>query len=657
MQSGAYRAAIQLYEAILDETPDDTDVLNDAALAYAQEKDWQKAETYLRRALDSRPDFEAAFYNLLDVLIEARKDPDALEAFEDYAADIPDSADKLTYRQRLGRTPSAYQGDGAPTKHRDTDTLRIAFVCGPDRKFITDIEREIGKRHEVRTAYFDSEVNLQQIQRVMDWGDVIWFEWCDKILAHASHKLRKTSRVVCRLHSYEALSNLPQHVDWEFVDKIVLVSSHMEDIFIDRFPQVAAAVPIEVIPNGIDLDCFPFTERSPGHDIAYVGYLNHKKNPSLLLQCLHALVQEDDRYHLHVAGVHQEPRYEIYWNHMLNVLNLQNHITMNGWVEDISSWLDGKQYLVSTSVHESFGYGIAEAMARGIKPIIHHFQGADKLFPPSMLFRTIPEFADLIQSDNYESKSYRQHVANRYPLGRQVNSITKLLERLTNTPYSQNASPKRSFPGSQSYWEWRYEQGGNSGAGSYGRLADFKAEIINDFVARNAVQSLIEFGCGDGNQLSLSEYPSYVGLDVSEKAVQMCRDRFSEDDSKEFYKYSPDDFDPTEPLFQAELALSLDVIFHLVEDQIFELYMEHLFESAERYVIIYSSNTAQQPPNLSPHVRFRRFTDWIETNRSRWELIQKIPNRYPLQEDSESESFSDFYIYKNASINIAASCL
>ncbi len=39
----------------------------------------------------------------------------------------------------------------------------------------------------------------------------------------------------------------------------------------------------------------------------------------------------------------------------------------------------------------------------------------------------------------------------------------------------------RSFD-SSAYWEERYIQGRNSGNGSYGRLAEFKAKIINDFV-------------------------------------------------------------------------------------------------------------------------------------------------------------------------------
>ena len=34
------------------------------------------------------------------------------------------------------------------------------------------------------------------------------------------------------------------------------------------------------------------------------------------------------------------------------------------------------------------------------------------------------------------------------------------------------------FPGSQNYWRKRYAMGGNSGKGSYGKSAEFKAEIL-----------------------------------------------------------------------------------------------------------------------------------------------------------------------------------
>ena len=58
------------------------------------------------------------------------------------------------------------------------------------------------------------------------------------------------------------------------------------------------------------------------------------------------------------------------------------------------------------------------------------------------------------------------------------------------------------FSNSVEWWERRYSSGGTSGEGSYGRLAEFKAEIVNKFVKENGIDSVVEFGCGDGKQLS-----------------------------------------------------------------------------------------------------------------------------------------------------------
>ena len=59
----------------------------------------------------------------------------------------------------------------------------------------------------------------------------------------------------------------------------------------------------------------------------------------------------------------------------------------------------------------------------------------------------------------------------------------------------------RKFTASDDYWEERYSKGKNSGAGSYNELARFKAEVLNGFVQKQNIRSVIEFGCGDGNQL------------------------------------------------------------------------------------------------------------------------------------------------------------
>lgn len=200
---------------------------------------------------------------------------------------------------------------------------------------------------------------------------------------------------------------------------------------------------------------------------------------------------------------------------------------------------------------------------------------------------------------------------------------------------------KPAFLTTAQYWEDRYRSGGNSGAGSYNRLAQFKSEVLNDFVQRNHVASVIEFGCGDGAQLGLAEYPSYVGVDVSKSAISMCRQRYGADPNKIFFsaKNLPSDT-------RADLALSLDVIYHLVEDGVFDTYMRRLFEAATRFVIIYSSNEDQ--PWTGKHVRHRNFSDWIERHSPNWILVEVIRNKYPFDPSHPDDtSFADFYIFSN----------
>ncbi len=222
-----------------------------------------------------------------------------------------------------------------------------------------------------------------------------------------------------------------------------------------------------------------------------------------------------------------------------------------------------------------------------------------------------------------------------------IMSTTKsLLAKLFSRNPLQTNAP-HTFTASRDYWEQRYADGRDSGTGSYGPFADFKAEILNEFVSTFSVRTVIEFGCGDGNQLRLANYSEYLGFDVSETAVRKCQEIFKSDVTRRF-KLADDYNGET-----ADLALSLDVIFHLVEDDIFEKYMNRLFNAGTRYVIVYSSNTDDQGDNDAPHVRHREFTRWVAVQRPQWTLFQHVPNRFPYGGDYHTGSFADFYMFRN----------
>lgn len=200
---------------------------------------------------------------------------------------------------------------------------------------------------------------------------------------------------------------------------------------------------------------------------------------------------------------------------------------------------------------------------------------------------------------------------------------------------------KDTFENSEKYWSKRYAQGGNSGPGSTNHdLANFKASMINAFIESKNIYTIIEFGCGDGAQLRLAKYPKYIGFDISDSAINLCIQFFHQDATKKFKLLNSYNDE------KGELCLSLDVIYHLIEDEAYINYMHVLFSSSTKYVIIYSSNTNKQEFIQPPHVKHRAFTHWIEKNLTNWALIQFIPNKYPYNGNRYNTTFSDFYIYQ-----------
>ena len=164
----------------------------------------------------------------------------------------------------------------------------------------------------------------------------------------------------------------------------------------------------------------------------------------------------------------------------------------------------------------------------------------------------------------------------------------------------------------------------------------FKAAVINGFIADNAIADVLDLGCGDGHLLSLLRVPAYVGADVSTTALAQCAARFPQ------HRFMP--LPALDASVRADLVLSIDVIFHLVEDGTFARYMHELFSRANRFVLIHASNHDRDWP--SPHVRHRRFTDHVADCRPEWRLLAHLPNRYPFDPAQPDEtSFGDFFIY------------
>ncbi|MBE6044716.1 MAG: glycosyltransferase [Clostridium thermopalmarium] len=304
---------------------------------------------------------------------------------------------------------------------------KIVFFDKGNDNFILDIVNELSKEYETKKV---TVRNLKQIDEWMQWADICWFEWCDELIAYGSkHRLAKHKKIICRLHSYEAFTNYPKNVDWSNVDKVIFVAEYIKDFVVDMF-NVDKSKTV-VIANGVNVKNYTFKERNAGFNIAYVGYINYKKGPMLLLHTFKAIYDRDNRYKLYIAGEFQDYRYILYFRQMIKELGIENNVFYEGWQDNLDQWLEDKNYILCTSVLESQNMSVMQAMTKGIKPIVHNFVGAKGIYSHNYIWNTIDEAVEMIKSYKYDSCEYRSFIENNYSLEKQIVQIKNLINDLT----------------------------------------------------------------------------------------------------------------------------------------------------------------------------------------------------------------------------------
>jgi hypothetical protein len=114
---------------------------------------------------------------------------------------------------------------------------------------------------------------------------------------------------------------------------------------------------------------------------------------------------------------------------MQSSLGLGGVVHFDGHVVDMPGWYSDKGVLLSTSMYESFGMAIGEAMAVGAFPVVHGFPGADRLWPAECVFASVDHAVALIQAAR--PGLYREWVADRYGLDRQIDQVLTMLAEIS----------------------------------------------------------------------------------------------------------------------------------------------------------------------------------------------------------------------------------
>ncbi len=236
--------------------------------------------------------------------------------------------------------------------------------------------------------------------------DVKILMWCneDAVKAINSHVYGQCELIVF-VRRYEFFTPWIDQINWKNVHKVVFVNGFLADEFEKR-----TGVKHSVIYNSVCLDDWTFKERDHGRRIGIVGWVNQKKNLPLAMQILAEL---PSGYELHVAGGIQDPTTIVYLVEMAKTINRKIHFYGRIPHENMDKWMDDIDYILSCAISEGCPNNVLEAMAKGIKPIIHSWPGARFQFPEDLIFDSVSEAVNIIRS-NYNSYRYKDIISNAF---------------------------------------------------------------------------------------------------------------------------------------------------------------------------------------------------------------------------------------------------
>lgn len=262
------------------------------------------------------------------------------------------------------------------------------------------------------------------LRRHLDWADVLLIDWCTHLPRVFQLLDPGTTRVMVRLHSYEAFTPWPLLLDASRLDRLIFVSDHIRDLTLAERPDLTAAgVDTPVVTNGVDLRRF-VRPKSPDarFTVALVGYKVVAKDVRWALKAVTALRRRDRRYRLKLIGAGFEDflspaaaHYAAEFHREAARLEADGGLAVIGHVDDVAGALTDAGTVLCSSVREGSPVGVVEAVASGCVPVIRDWpffagdgRGARALYPAEWVVETPEEAADRLYRVTQDEQVWSQ---------------------------------------------------------------------------------------------------------------------------------------------------------------------------------------------------------------------------------------------------------
>jgi len=193
----------------------------------------------------------------------------------------------------------------------------------------------------------------------------------------------------------------------------------------------------------------------------------------------------------------------------------------------------------------------------------------------------------------------------------------------------------------------RYARGGNSGGGSFGTNAEYKANVVNKIIQLEKVESVLEFGCGDGNQLTLFNFDYYTGLDISQTAISRCESMYTNHSKKKFLRIIPGQ---DLQINKHDAVISLEVLMHITNENDFKWTLDQIFKFSAGIVIIQIPILPLVRYKKGSHERYRNILPYLAKYLGEFDLVSLLIHPSTSIEgrlrNEIGQMSSDFLVFK-----------
>ena len=277
--------------------------------------------------------------------------------------------------------------------------------------------------------YWASTTKPKSTLGVPESVDTVLCEWCCENAVWHSQNKRDGTRLIIRLHRFEAFRDFPERVNWDAVDALIVVSDHFRDLMVAQFG-VDPAI-IHVLPQYIDWDALKRPKLAQARftcGLVGINPFDHKRFDRAI-DFFAALHRADPLFTLAVRSVmpweidwvwnnreEDRTRFEAVFERIFSDPDLAAAVRFDLPGSDMEEWYRSVGTILSSSDTEGCHTSVLEGMAAGCYPVVHDWAGAQSLFAPFVhadMTDAIPDLRAFADQDTQTLAKARADMAHR----------------------------------------------------------------------------------------------------------------------------------------------------------------------------------------------------------------------------------------------------